>query len=383
MVNESDLREIEQYYASLSNWIRLYGAEEMGRRYVIVRLARMEVNSRLDSSDLHRILGRVSDSRTWYPAWKQEAEAAEREAEGLLASGRTMSAGDFLLRAADCYHWGQYLARIFTQDKAEGRAGRVRCYRRGVEMLDIGIEPFPISYGDNTLPGYLHSPQGDRPPPCVIMVNGADSVKEEYHNWARQFVRRGLAVLTLDGPGQGELVGVIPMRPEAWEEPMAAVVDALERSGKVDPARIGIWGSSMGGFLVSRAAAFEPRLRAAVSSGGFYDFRDYPYWPLSTQLNVMEDLMVESLRGSRAYIAEHCSLADVAEMIRVPYLVIHGARDELVSIAEAKQMADEAVQGEFVCFEDGFHTCTNYNAELVALMCDWMHEKLMTAGNQP
>ena len=39
------------------------------------------------------------------------------------------------------------------------------------------------------------------------MVNGADSVKEEYHNWARQFVRRGLAVLTIDGPGQGEMVG--------------------------------------------------------------------------------------------------------------------------------------------------------------------------------
>ncbi|HEV8564536.1 MAG TPA: alpha/beta fold hydrolase [Actinomycetota bacterium] len=377
-MNESDRREIDQYYATLSNWIRLYGAEELGRKYVIVRLARMEVNSRLDGSDLHRILERVVDARSWHPSWREEAQAAEAEAERLVAEGRTASAGDLFLRAADCYHWGQYLARIFSDEKAEGRAGRVRCYRRGIEVLDAGIEPFAVALGDHALPGYLHLPAGGAgPPPCVVMVNGADSVKEEYHNWARDFVRRGLAVLTFDGPGQGELAGRIPMRPESWEKPMRAVVDALERSGLVDAGRIGAWGSSMGGFLVSRAAAFEPRLRAAVSSGGFYDFRDYTTWPLSTQLNVMEDLGVDSLDESRAYVAERCSLEGVAERIEVPYLVIHGARDELVSVTEAQRMADEAPHGEFVCFEDGFHTCTNHNAELVRLMCDWMAAKLV------
>ena len=376
-MNDSDRREIDQYYATLSNWIRLYGAEDMGRKYVIVRLARMEVNSQLDGSDLHRILEQVLDARSWYPSWRREAEVAEQEAERMLAQARTASAGDLFLRAADCFHWGQYLARIFSDEKAEGRAGRVRCYSRGIEVLDVGIEPFPIAYGDNTLPGYLHRPTGGvTPPACVVMVNGADSVKEEYHNWARDFVRRGLAVLTFDGPGQGEMVGLVPMRPEAWEEPMGAVLDALERSGKVDADRIGTWGSSMGGYLVSRAAAFEPRLKAVVSSGGFYDFRDYSSWPLSTQLNVMEDLKVDSLAESRAYVAERCSLAGVAEKIGTPFLVIHGARDELVSVGEARRMADEAPEGEFVCFDDGFHTCTNRNAELVPLMCDWMAAKL-------
>lgn len=376
-MNESDRREIEQYYANLSNLIRLNGAEAMGRRYVVIRLARMEVNSRLDGSDLQRILAQVLDAPSWYPAWKLEADAASAEAGALLKEGRTTSAGDRFLRAADCHHWGQYLARIFSAEKSEGREGRVRCYRRGIELLEAGIAAFAVPYEDRRLPGYLHLPP-DRAssPPCVVMVNGADSVKEEYHNWAREFVRRGLAVLTMDGPGQGEMVGDIPMRPEAWELPTAAAIDALERSGMVDAGRIGIWGSSLGGFLASRAAAHEPRIRAACSLGGFYDFRDYPYWPLSTQLNVMEDLMAPSLAESRDYVAERCTLDGVAARIRVPYLVIHGARDELVSVPEARRMADEAPYGEFVCFEDGFHTCTNHNAELVALMCDWMTERL-------
>jgi dipeptidyl aminopeptidase/acylaminoacyl peptidase len=212
----------------------------------------------------------------------------------------------------------------------------------------------------------------------VIMVNGADSVKEEYHNWARDFVRRGLAVLTIDGPGQGEMVGSLPMRPEAWSVPIGAAIDALGRSNSVDATRVGVWGSSMGEFLASRAAADDSRVRAVCSVGGFYDFREYPYWPLSTQLNVMEDLMVESLAEARAYIAQRCTLQGITQRIDVPYLVVHGARDELVSVEEARRMADEAPQGEFVCFEDGFHTCTNHNAELVRLMCDWMANQLGT-----
>jgi pimeloyl-ACP methyl ester carboxylesterase len=112
-----------------------------------------------------------------------------------------------------------------------------------------------------------------------------------------------------------------------------------------------------------------------VSSGGFFDFRDYPNWPLSTQLNVMEDLGVATLTEARRYVRERCSLAGVVEKIRAPYLVIHGARDELVSVEEARLMA-EGPRGEFVNFEDGFHTCTNHNATLVPLMCDWMAERL-------
>jgi dienelactone hydrolase len=378
-VIESDRQEVERYYQTLSTWIRLHGAEHLGSRYVVVRLARMEVTGPLDHSDIQRILRQVVDLRSWYDAWHAEAVQAEETGGRFVAEGRDVSAGDMLHRAAMCHHWGQYLARVGSEQKLEGRAGRVRCYRRAIEHLDTRIEPMHVPFNGTRLPGYLHLPDAagtaEGPRSCVIMVNGADSVKEEYHNWARQFARRGLAALTMDGPGQGEMVGVLPMRPDAWEEPIGAAIDALAASGMVDADRVGIWGSSMGGFLALRATAFEPRVRAAISSGGFYDFRDYRYWPVSTQLNVMEDLMLDSLSEARAYIEERCSLAGTVELIRSPYLVIHGARDELVSVEEGRRLAG-GPRGEFVNFEDGFHTCTNYNATLVPLMCDWMSDRL-------
>jgi 2,6-dihydroxypseudooxynicotine hydrolase len=373
-----DLQEIERFYQNLSTLIRLHGAEHLGRQYVIVRLARMEVTGPLDYSDLQRILGRITDLRSWYGSWRREATAAEELGERFAGEGRTLSAGDLYHRASACYHWGAYLARIGSQQKAEGRAGRVRCYREAVHLWGDGIKALEIPYRHSSMPGYLHAAAGEQPAPCVIMVNGADSVKEEYHNWAREFARRGLNVLTMDGPGQGEMLGRLPMCPDAWEEPIGAAIDALEAYGRVDAARVGVWGSSMGGYLALRATAFEPRISAAISSGGFFDFRDYRYWPVSTQLNVMEDLDVDSFSEARAYIDQRCSLEGVVDRIEAPYLVIHGARDELVSVEEAKRMA-EGRRGEFVNFDDGFHTCTNYNAALVPLMCDWMAHKLLGA----
>jgi len=370
-VNDADLAELERFYQSLSTLIRLHGAQHLGQRYVVVRFARMEVTGPLDSSDLQRILGRVVDHRTWYPAFRDEAVEAERLAARFAEEGRDLSSADLYHRASACWHWGAYLARFGSPEKAEGRANRVRCYREAVSRWRDRIVPVTIPYAGTEMPGYLHLADAAEPRPVVIMVDGADSVKEEYHNWARAFVRRGLSVLTMDGPGQGEVLGRLPMRPERWEEPIGAAIDALAARADVDASRVGIWGSSMGGFLALRAAAFEPRIRAATSSGGFFDFRDYPYWALSTQLNVMEDLGVGSLAEARAYIAERCSLEGVVDRIEAPYLVIHGARDELVSVEEAQRMA-AGPSGELVNFEDGFHTCTNHNATLVPLMCDWM-----------
>jgi hypothetical protein len=356
---EADRQEVERYYQTLSTWIRLHGAEHLGARYVVVRLARMEVTGPLDFSDIQRVLRRVVDFRSWYEAWHAEALEAEETAERFVAEGRLLSAGDMFHRAAMCHHWGQYLARVGSEQKREGRVGRVACYRRAVECLDARIEPLRIPFGGPHLPGYLHLPDdaGAGPPACVVMVNGADSVKEEYHNWARQFVRRGLAVLTMDGPGQGELVGVLPMRPDAWEQPVGAALDARAPSGRVAGGRVRAPGP--GGRLLGRVlrlpglpvvAGLHPAQRDGGPDAGL---------PLRGQ-----GLCRGALHPGRLPGADRRPLPGHP---RRP----GRARD----CGEGRRMAEGRL-AEFVNFEDGYHTCTNYNATLVPLMCDWMAAKL-------
>jgi alpha-beta hydrolase superfamily lysophospholipase len=59
--------------------------------------------------------------------------------------------------------------------------------------------------------GRLHKPRGSKRPP---LLPGLDACKEELHAWAEAFVARGLAALTLDGPGQGETSFRLPVTHE-------------------------------------------------------------------------------------------------------------------------------------------------------------------------
>ena len=49
---------------------------------------------------------------------------------------------------------------------------------------------------------------------------------------------------------------------------------ALENRADVDPARIGVCGSSLGGHYAARAGCYEKRLVAAISHGALWSVHD-------------------------------------------------------------------------------------------------------------
>ncbi|MGW8777627.1 alpha/beta hydrolase family protein [Streptomyces sp. NPDC055796] len=105
------------------------------------------------------------------------------------------------------------------------------------------------------------------------MHSGFDGTAEELHfSGALAAVERGYTVLTFDGPGQPgprHHQGLV-FRPD-WENVITPVVDFAETLPEVDNRRIALLGSSMGGVLAPRAAAFEHRLAALIAVDGVYD----------------------------------------------------------------------------------------------------------------
>src|SRR5207244_5776431 len=121
------------------------------------------------------------------------------------------------------------------------------------------------------IPGILRAPRGASHPPVVILVPGLDSVKEELYAIENEFLRRGMATLAVDGPGQGENAPRFPIRAD-WASVITPLLDHLRsRELGLDPERIGLVGISMGGIYGPRAAATEKRLRAIVALAGPYD----------------------------------------------------------------------------------------------------------------
>jgi pimeloyl-ACP methyl ester carboxylesterase len=134
--------------------------------------------------------------------------------------------------------------------------------------------PVSIPYEGITLPGYLFLvDDSGTARPTVIYNSGYDSTLEEaYFAVGAAALSRGYNVLAFDGPGQGAALRVqaLVFRPD-WEKVISPVVDFALTRPEIDPEAIALFGYSLGGLLVARAAAYEHRVAALILDDGLYD----------------------------------------------------------------------------------------------------------------
>lgn len=145
-------------------------------------------------------------------------------------------------------------------------------FQRAAKLGDYAFDITKIPYAATSLEGYWLRPDGAGPFPTVVMVGGYDGTKEEcYFSTGRAALRRGYAVLLVDGPGQGGPLieqGLV-FRPD-WEAVVSPQIDWLLARPEVDPKRIALVGRSWGGFLAPRAATAEHRIAALVADAPQY-----------------------------------------------------------------------------------------------------------------
>jgi alpha-beta hydrolase superfamily lysophospholipase len=117
------------------------------------------------------------------------------------------------------------------------------------------------------LPAYRFTPIQSKD--TIVFFGGFDSYIEEL-TLAFFYLRdAGYEVIAFEGPGQGGALNEarLPMIAE-WHRPVKAVLDYF----KLD--RVTLAGLSMGGCLVFRAAAFEPRVKRVVAYDILTNFLD-------------------------------------------------------------------------------------------------------------
>jgi len=257
------------------------------------------------------------------------------------------------------------------------QAGKVACHRRALPHLAPPAERLEIPYEGVILPGNLRRPGGATRPSLVLILPGLESTKEEFTLFEEDFLSRGMATFTYDGPGQGEVWPRLRMRHD-HEGSVSAVLDALGRRTDIDAERVGTVGVSMGGYFSMRAAGCEPRLRAAVGLGGPYDLS---FWESQSPLmrrNLMHAFGAETVDAARTLFAR-VSLSGVASRVRCPILVVHGRQDRICPPEHAERLVAEATcKKRLAMYEDGNHVCNNIPYKYRPLVADWMREQLTT-----
>jgi pimeloyl-ACP methyl ester carboxylesterase len=135
--------------------------------------------------------------------------------------------------------------------------------QRFVDLLLEHLQIAPTAYsripfGTGWLPTYRLTPM--KPKGTLVVFGGYDSYIEEWLPAALVFRDAGYDTILFEGPGQGaalELAHLL-MSPE-WEQPVKALLDFFHLDA------VTLMGFSLGGGLVIRAAAFEPRVRRVIA----------------------------------------------------------------------------------------------------------------------
>jgi pimeloyl-ACP methyl ester carboxylesterase len=327
------------------------------------------VSQGVDFNDFQRVTAGLESWPEWLPAWVENGDRHAARAREAEEKGRTRTAGEAWNHAALSYHFAKFVWMVDMDRYRETADKAVGALREVHRLLDPGAERVEIPFEGTTMVGNLRIPSGKRPP-LVLLLPGLDSTKEEFWEWENVFLRRGLATFSLDGPGQGETGYATTIHPN-YE---VAVTAALDHLGWETP--VGLAGVSLGGYYAPRAAAFEPRVRAAVGVSGAYNFGEvWDKRPSLTKETFQHHSGAASLEEARDKAFE-LSLQGVAERIRQPLLVITGKQDRLVFWEESRKIADEAPNSTWVLFEEGNHVCNNIPYKYRPLAADWLREQL-------
>ena len=221
---------------------------------------------------VHRI--NEIDIESWIQEWANLGGKVETHAEDSLSKGCELSAREAFLRATNYYRTAEYGTPPSHRNFDELWRKSVSCFNKASQLFNPPIQKLTISFEEYKLPGYFHRPDNSNiTHPTLVAAGGNDtSLEEVYFLCGLAAIRRGYNFFAFEHPGHRGAVHLYSdctKRPD-YENPYAAAIDYLETLPGVDE-RIALTGFSFGGYIASRVAVYEKRLKAVIPNSPIID----------------------------------------------------------------------------------------------------------------
>ncbi len=343
-----------------------------------------------------RLRPRQDEPDAWREEWCAMGARLEKIADAAQAAGHKMSAGNYYLRAGMYYFTGERFITPGAQKRETGRKA-IELQNRGILQRYPNIEKVEVPFEGKTLPAFfMKAPGASGRSPTVVVFDGMDNCKEMSVLFAGlEFAARGWHTLAIDGPGQGESLRLRELYARHdYEAPGAAAYDYVAARPDVDPKKVVAMGYSFGGYYAARIAAFEKRYAAGVAMSALH--WDLAAWqaeikrkqeanPKNTAQSTFHFRWIMGcIDDGNAAIekAKKFSLAGVAEKISCPFLIVHGADDKVVPVANAHKLYDAIGSREkhlkILTAEDGgaYHAQADNRQVGIDYIADWIADTL-------
>jgi dienelactone hydrolase len=292
-----------------------------------------------------------ADKEVWWQEWCAMGDHVARLGEEAMAKGRRFTAGDYFMRAGYYYYTGERMVypgelklRIYSKAIAN--------FNKGFPIRYPQFERVEVPYEETSLPAYFVRAQGAAGrAPTIVVFDGLDNCKEMSSVFCGlEFSRRGYNTLAIDGPGQGETIRLrhIPSRYD-YEVPGRAAYEYVISRPDVDASKVAIIGYSFGGYCAPRIAALEPRYAGGVAFGAMW--WDMQAWLERSQAEMKKGALatshfqvpwvfgVPNLEFDKAIeLMKKFTLEGIAQQVKSPFLVVHGANDRIIPPEEARTL---------------------------------------------
>jgi dipeptidyl aminopeptidase/acylaminoacyl peptidase len=323
-----------------------------------------------DAVALHRLTG---EGRPWIETAEGLGDRDLERAQEALKAGRQATARSYFRHASACYRFAQ--SPIAVDD--ERKLGLYRKLMAAfAQACALDVPPsvkIEVPFRGKRMSHWLLRPAGAARPPLVMIFGGADGWRETYWLGGSYLLERGIAVLLMDGPGQGETRLFNGLYLEADSHLAFSATREFLAEQKI-ARRIGIWGNSMGGYFAARAAAADPGFAACCVNGG----SPRPAEVLDRFPRFVEKLRAMTGTPDPLPVVSRLDLGDSLRTLHCPLLQLHGAPDQIFLLENARRIHDAAASADkqLRIWDDGDHCIYNHAHEKHTLVGDWFAERL-------
>lgn len=275
----------------------------------------------------------VGNEESWYLQWKRLADDSVTRAITAQRDDKQRTAQNNWLRASHYYRTAESQIVVNEPVRIALLKQMQSCSREFLACLSPKGENVRIPRAKQRfLDAYfLPAPGQSERSPVVICLGGAGHVKDDHlFRLPRHARARGLSLLMVELPGQGLGWAGQPRYAREVEDAVAACLDYVVRRDDVDIDCIGVFGDGLGAAFASRAAASDPRIRAAVCDAGIWDLLERAF--------VERWLSKGATRAPRKEVFATLGLG-IARKIGCPIFVVLG-KQEALNLTSAAELCD-------------------------------------------
>ena len=333
------------------------------------------------------------------PEFGREGRRREDIAKQFEDNGRIISARENYFIASLLYASAQWPYFDINDEDLEWERRMIETYDKFISHSPHPVERVDIPFQDTALSAFFHlpsKPRNDETFSCVLHIGGMDGSKENMVAiYGDSALSRNMAVLALDGPGQGETRNRgITISSDNFAAATDTVVEWLGKRPEIDHERIVIRGSSFGTYYGTvAAAALKNKIKGYCGTGVCQEPGCDTIFNTASPTFKVRFMFMAGYEDEEAFdnFRQEFDLRNLAKKITSPYMIVAGEADQLSPIQHTYELFNliEAPK-QLVVYQDANHSIGNAtSAELGesrdSLVYDWLLDrangKTMTSQN--